>query len=74
VLRLNRPVPDALLDAINDEFADLVSQGSIEQGAALPEERNEHEVLHLPRLLLWFNRKNSGRLRQLIDRINSGYE
>lgn len=74
VLRLNRPVPEALLDAINVEFADVVGQGKIEQGAALPEERNEHEVLHLPRLLLWFNRKNSGRLRQLIDRINLGYE
>jgi uncharacterized protein (TIGR00730 family) len=73
VFRLNRPLPESLLDAINDEFSDLVSQGKIEQGAALPEERNEHDVLHLPRLLFWFNRKNSGRLRQLIDRINLGY-
>ncbi len=73
VFRLNRPVPDDVLDAINGEFSDLVSQGKIEQGAALPEERNEHDVLHLPRLLFWFNRKNSGRLRQLIDRINLAY-
>lgn len=73
VFRLNRPVPDDVLDAINGEFADLVSQGKIEQGAALPEERNEHDVVHLPRLLFWFNRKNSGRLRQLIDRINLAY-
>jgi uncharacterized protein (TIGR00730 family) len=73
VLRLNHPMPEHLLEAINDEFADLLSQGKIEQGAALPEERNDQDVLHLPRLLLWFNRKNSGRLRQLIDRINLGY-
>jgi uncharacterized protein (TIGR00730 family) len=73
VLRLNRPMPEQLLDAINGEFADLLSQGKIEQGAALSEERNDQDVLHLPRLLFWFNRKNSGRLRQLIDRINRGY-
>ncbi len=73
VFRLNRPVPEDVLDAINDEFADLVNQGKIEQGAALPEERNEQDVVHLPRLLFWFNRKNSGRLRQLIDRLNSSY-
>ncbi|MEO5657423.1 MAG: LOG family protein [Nitrospiria bacterium] len=73
VFRLNRPVPDALLDAINHDFADLVSQGKIEQGPALPEERNEHELVNLPRLMFWFNRKNSGRLRQLIDAINQGY-
>jgi len=66
-------MPDQLLDAVNDEFADLLSQGKIEQGAALPEERNDQDVMHLPRLLLWFNRKNSGRLRQLIDRVNLGY-
>jgi hypothetical protein len=73
VLRLNRPMPEHLLAAINDEFADLLSQGKIEHGAALSEERNDHDVMHLPRLLFWFNRKNSGRLRQLIDRINLGY-
>lgn len=73
VFRLNRPMPETLLETINEEFADLVSQGKIEQGAALAEERNDHDVLHLPRLLFWFNRKNSGRLRQLIDRINLGY-
>lgn len=73
VFRLNHPVPDSLLDTINHDFADLVSQGKIEQGAALPEERNDHELIHLPRLLFWFNRKNSGRLRQLIDTLNRSY-
>jgi hypothetical protein len=38
--------------------------------ATLPEEINEPEIAHLPRLCLQFNRRNYGRLRQLIDRIN----
>ena len=41
-----------------------------EQGAALDEEADEPELAALPRLILFFNRVNSGRLRQLIDVIN----
>jgi hypothetical protein len=73
VFRLNRPVPEEVLDTLNRDFADLVSQGKIEQGAALPEERNESDLLELPRLMFWFNRKNCGRLRQLIDTLNRAY-
>lgn len=73
VFRLNRPVPEEVLDTLNRDFADLVSQGKIEQGAALPEERNESDLLQLPRLMFWFNRKNCGRLRQLIDTLNRAY-
>jgi hypothetical protein len=36
----------------------------------LPAEADEHEITHLPRLVMDFNRTNYGRLRQLIDAIN----
>lgn len=73
VCRLNHPVPDWLLKDINRDFADLLSEGAFEQGGALPEERNESDLIHLPRLLFWFNRKNLGRLRQLINTLNQAY-
>jgi len=73
VFRLNHPVPDWLLKDINRDFADLLSEGAFESGGALPEERNESDLIHLPRLLFWFNRKNLGRLRQLINTLNRAY-
>jgi uncharacterized protein (TIGR00730 family) len=73
VLRLNQPLPDWLLKDINRDFADLLSEGAFESGGALPEERNESDLIHLPRLLFWFNRKNLGRLRQLINTLNRAY-
>jgi len=37
---------------------------------ALPEEGNEDPISDLPRLVLHFNRRDVGRLRQLIDALN----
>ena len=73
VFRLNHPLPDWLLKDINRDFPDLLSEGAFESGGALPEERNESDLIHLPRLLFWFNRKNLGRLRQLINTLNRAY-
>lgn len=70
VLRISRPLDEADLDALNVEFADILVDGKIEQMSALPEERNEPELSSLPRLKLHFNRRNLGRLRMMIDRIN----
>jgi len=70
VLRLVRPIDDALLDAINGQFADIVVRGTIVQGGPLAEERDEPELAHLPRLVFHFNRYDFGRLRQLIDCLN----
>jgi uncharacterized protein (TIGR00730 family) len=70
VLRISRPLSPADLEALNHEFADILVDGEIEQVTALPEERNEPELIGLPRLKLHFNRKNLGRLRAMIDRIN----
>jgi uncharacterized protein (TIGR00730 family) len=69
VLRL-RVAPDAdELAALNRDFPDVVLEGGIERCAALPEEAGEHP--ELPRLALLFNRRRVGRLRQMIDRINT---
>ena len=71
VLRLNETPAAAALERLNEEFADLLSPGGrIVASAALPEEKNQPDIAHLPRLVLDFNRRSLGRLRQLIDRLN----
>jgi hypothetical protein len=40
------------------------------QRDALPQEADETEIAHLPRLCLTFNRIHFGFLRLLIDRLN----
>ena len=65
-----REAPDpAELAALNAEFGDIVVDGAIEVRGALPEEGGEADPF--PRVLLRFDRKQMGRLRQLIDRLNA---
>ena len=68
VLRLLRPLTEAQVAALNDEFGALVTSGRIEQGAALKPER---EHLDLPRLSFEFTKRDYGKLRAMIDRINA---
>lgn len=70
VLRLQHALPPALIGQIQHEFHDLLSGGRFVLTGSLPEERDEPELAHLPRLVFPFNHRSFGRLRQLIDRIN----
>jgi uncharacterized protein (TIGR00730 family) len=71
VLRICRPLSDKALSNINEEFADIVRAGKIVQGSALPQEQNEPEIAHLPRLSLRPHRRDFGRFRELINAINA---
>ncbi len=72
VLRLTRrPIPE-LLDTINAGFSDILSGGDFTLGGPLNEERDEPDLKTLPRLIFRFNRRSLGRLRQLIDLLNTG--
>jgi uncharacterized protein (TIGR00730 family) len=69
ILRVRQaPNPDQLRE-LNASFEDILSSGKIEVGKALPEEGGE--VRNHPRVTLRFNRREVGRLRMLIDRLNS---
>jgi hypothetical protein len=72
VLRLQEPLHPSLLEAINREFIDLLTEGDIQQRDALELERDEQDLAHYPRLVFRFNRRSLGRLRLLIDCINRG--
>lgn len=71
VFRLKRKLSAAAVKQLNEDFKDLLIEGSIEQGVALPDEANEEGIFHLPRLIAHFRRGDFGRWRQFIDAINS---
>jgi hypothetical protein len=70
VLRLQHRLDDADLADINDQYQDILNRGKFVQTGPLLEESNEPDLAHLTRLVFHFNRRNLGRLRQLIDWIN----
>lgn len=70
ILRLRVEPSDDYIEQLNRDFADIVTAGRIEKTAAHPYEHDDEAVRQLPRLKLRFNRRNIGRLRQMIDRLN----
>ncbi len=72
VFRLTEPLSESLLSDINRAFSDILVEGLFEQTEALQGELDEPDLIDLPRLVFSFNRRNLGRLRQLIDCINRG--
>ena len=73
VIRLTQRPTSELIERLNSEFRDILTEGKFEVGDALPEEREEPSLVALPRLVFRFNRRKLGRLRQLIDCVNRGY-
>ena len=71
VFRLKERLSDDKLDSIQSEFADILVKGQFEQTSALPEEAGEPDLAGLPRLVFQFNRRGLGRLRRLINAVNS---
>jgi uncharacterized protein (TIGR00730 family) len=71
VIRLRAVPTDAELAALNEEFADIVVSGRIEHVDPLPPEVHGNDHLELARIAFRFDRIHHGRLRSLIDRLNS---
>lgn len=74
VIRLTRALPPAFVTALAAEFRDIITDGVIDSRAAFAVERDDRDIVQLPRLALRFDRVHFGRLRQLIDRINEAPE
>lgn len=71
VIRHQHPLPDQFVEKLNDEYKDILAEGKIERSPIFPEETNEPELAHLPRISMVFNRRSFGRLRRLIDSLNT---
>ena len=71
IIRLERPLTEKSLRSLNSEFGDLLESGAIEQVPnALAEELDNGDSAGLPRLVFTPQRKNFGRLRDMIRTIN----
>jgi uncharacterized protein (TIGR00730 family) len=70
VVRLKNVPSESALAAMNEDFADIVVEGKIQSVKPTPEEVEHNEHLELKRIAFNFNRRDYGRLRQLIDVLN----
>ncbi|MGH8874199.1 MAG: TIGR00730 family Rossman fold protein [Acidimicrobiia bacterium] len=71
VLRLRKAPDDDRLAQLNDEFADIVVEGRIDLATPSPAEVEDADALDCARVALTFDRRQFGRLRRLIDRLNT---
>jgi uncharacterized protein (TIGR00730 family) len=71
VMRLKHAPADTAIEALNEDFADIIMGTPIHRIEATPEEVEDNDCVDLPRLAFGFNRRDYGRLRQLIDSLNS---
>ncbi|HON07593.1 MAG TPA: TIGR00730 family Rossman fold protein [Verrucomicrobiota bacterium] len=71
VIRLQHFPSVHSIEALNDDFSDIIADGKINIISPTEEEKEDDDFLSLPRIAFKFTRKNYGRLRQLIDRLNT---
>jgi uncharacterized protein (TIGR00730 family) len=70
VIRLKHAPSDSAISAMNEDFADIITGNEIRRIEPTPEEVEDGDRLDLPRIAFGFNRRDYGRLRQLIDVLN----
>ena len=71
VIRMTTALEQKRVDELQTRFPDILTPGGgIRLSEPLPEEADEPELYHLPRLVIDFARDNFGRLKGLIDAIN----
>jgi len=70
VLRMQRRPDPGMIEALNDEFSDIVVSGRIEAIEATDAERSDEDHVELGLMRLRFDRRNHGRLRLLVNRLN----
>ncbi|MFO7570245.1 MAG: hypothetical protein R6W75_10650, partial [Smithellaceae bacterium] len=71
VIRMQYAPSDHAIDGLNIDFQDIISQGRVARIDPTPEECEEGADLQYPRIAFQFNKHDYGRLRQMIDVINS---
>lgn len=70
IIRLKHAPTPTAIEALNEDFADIITGEPIKAVEPLPEEREDNDQLGLQRVAFGFNRRDYGRLRQLIDVLN----
>jgi len=70
VIRLKHAPSPTAVEALNEDFADIITGEPFRVSEALDLEKDEKEAEGMPRLVFGFDQKSYGRLRQLIDVLN----
>ncbi|HAO78524.1 MAG TPA: TIGR00730 family Rossman fold protein [Verrucomicrobia subdivision 3 bacterium] len=70
VIRLKNAPSLSALAALNEDFADIIGEGKIQIVKPTPDEIEDNDRLDLARIGFNFNRRDYGRVRQLIDVLN----
>jgi len=71
VIRLTRELTDQQIESLAVQFPEILAAGSsIRRSAALPEEIDEPDILHLPRLVMEFDHHHYGLLIAFIRQLN----
>lgn len=71
IIRLKHEPTPSSVQALNEDFADIITGEPFHVTPPTPEEVEDADVLPLPRIAFGFDRRSYGRLRQLIDVLNS---
>ncbi|MDG5468632.1 TIGR00730 family Rossman fold protein [Deltaproteobacteria bacterium IMCC39524] len=72
VIRLNKTLSAENLTTLEGEFSEILEAGShLELTSALPEEKDQPDLVDLPRLVFKFNRRNYGLLKAFLRRLNA---
>jgi len=71
VIRLHHAPTETAIEAMNEDFADINPGPPIKRIEPTPEELQDNDQLGLQRIAFGFNRRDYGRLRQLIDVLNN---
>ena len=71
VLRLKHAPSPSAIEGLNEDFADIIQGEKIHAIEPTPEEREDNDAVEYPRIAFNFDRRQYGRLRQLIDVLNS---
>ncbi|MGA9779788.1 MAG: cytochrome D ubiquinol oxidase subunit II, partial [Verrucomicrobiia bacterium] len=70
VIRLKTAPSATVIAALNKDFGDIINGSPIKSIKPTPEEMEDKDNLDRARIAFGFNRRDYGRLRQLIDALN----
>ena len=71
IIRMKNAPSETAIEALNEDFAEILLDGKIKAAKPTPEETEDNDNLTLARIAFNFNRRDYGRLRQLIDVLNN---
>lgn len=71
VIRHQHALTESAVEGLNEDFSDIIASGRIRIIPPTAEEQEDKQFLELPRIGFEFNRRDYGRLRQLLEVLNS---